>query len=155
MAYQFASPDTSGGPHNRHNPEDDINGPYLDGVSVTHGNPRQHVWSLFAGLDTSRCCGLGHTNTREARFFIGNNSFCDSGNPTHENWADALFTDHPLWDGIANCAGSTSCCTLHPGPWFHTILPLISMDDIEVRVCGDQDTDDEDTPVVLLEIYVK
>jgi hypothetical protein len=29
------------------------------------------------------------------------------------------------------------------------------MEDIEVRVCGDQPTVDEDTPVELIEIYVK
>ena len=153
--YQFASPDTSGGPHNPNAPEEDINGPYLDGVSITHGNPRQHIWSLFGSVDIGRCCGEGHTNTVDIRYFIGNNSFCDSGNPDYQHWVDNFFTDHPLWDGVANCANSPSCCTLHPGPWFHATLPYISMQDIEVRVCGDQSTVDEDTPVELIEIYVK
>ena len=31
-----------------------INGPYLDGISVTHGSPRQHIWS-FASSSLSRC----------------------------------------------------------------------------------------------------
>ena len=153
--YQFASPDTSAGPHNPQAPEEDINGPYLDGVSITHGTPRQHIWSLFAGVFTGSCCDTGHTNARNVRFFIGNDSFCDSGNHDNQHWLHRLFTEHPLWDGVANCRDSISCCTLHPGPWFHTSLPSISMSDIEVRVCGDQATVDEDTPVELIEIYVK
>ena len=154
-AYQYASPDTSGGPHNPRAPEDDINGPYLDGVSITHEKPRQHIWSLFASVDTSRCCGGGHINAVDLRYFIGNHSFCDSGNPDHQHWGETFFIEHPLWDGVANCGNDPTCCTLHPGPWFYRSLPYISVDDIEVRVCGDQATVDEDTPIELIEIYVK
>ena len=29
----------------------DINSYYVDGVSITRGSPRQHVWTLMAGLN--------------------------------------------------------------------------------------------------------
>uniref|UniRef100_A0A1X7T0C0 Uncharacterized protein n=1 Tax=Amphimedon queenslandica TaxID=400682 RepID=A0A1X7T0C0_AMPQE len=28
-----------------------INSYYVDGVSITHGSPRQHVWTLMVGLN--------------------------------------------------------------------------------------------------------
>ena len=28
----------------------DINSYYVDGVSITRGSPRQHVWTLMAGV---------------------------------------------------------------------------------------------------------
>ena len=33
--------------YNRHN---NINSYYVDGISITHGNPRQHVWTYAAGI---------------------------------------------------------------------------------------------------------
>ena len=46
----------------------DINGVYLDGVSITRGSPRQHVWSYVAGYksngySSNTCpCNTGATN---------------------------------------------------------------------------------------------
>ena len=62
-----------------------------------------------------------------------------------------------VWDGQG--CGSSSCCELSypPGvtpPWFCKQLPQATTDDIEVRICRDQDSADEDTPVKLIEIYV-
>ena len=39
-----------------HTPGNEINGPYLDGVSVTYGTPRQHIWSFFCGRYEGLCC---------------------------------------------------------------------------------------------------
>ena len=33
-----------------------IDGPYVDGVSLTYGNPRQHIWTLANALDESPIC---------------------------------------------------------------------------------------------------
>ena len=30
---------------------DSISSAYVDGVSLTHGNPRQHIWTFVAALD--------------------------------------------------------------------------------------------------------
>ena len=150
--YQYASPDATA--HISHIPEEIINGPYLDGVSVTYGMPRMHIWSLYGSTDSSRCCG-NHVDIVASLSFIGNNTFCDTGNPYNSPWEHSLFTEHPLWDGITKCPRSPTCCAPHSGPWFHTTLPHLTIDDIEVRICGDQHTGDEDTPVELIEIYIK
>ena len=47
------------------------------------------------------------------------------------------------------------CCNVPGIPWFHKILNSPTTDDIELRVCADQDTGDEDVPVSLYEIYIK
>ena len=147
--YQYASPDTSG-----HTPDHAIDVAYIDGVSVTYGKPRKHIWSFYGSIDAHRCCG-NHVDIVDSLGFVGNNSFCDTGNPTNAPWQNSLFTEHPLWDGSAKCAHSDTCCAPGAGPWFYTSLPLPTMADIEVRICGDQETEDEDTPVELVEIYVK
>ena len=88
--------------------------------------------------------------TRSTQDFVENDYFCDTGNIA--NWGGVFFTDNPLWDGVAGC---TSCCAPQSGPWFHTVLDHDAMDPIEIRICGDQPTYDEDTPVYLVDIYVK
>ena len=153
--YQYASPDASAHIEYDPTPGNAINEPYLDGVSITYGIPRQHIWSLYGSTNAQVCCDVRHTSNREALGFIGNNSFCDTGNPENRRWQGALFTYHPLWEGVTNCVGSTTCCTDHAGPWFHTALDLPSLQDIEVRICADQHTNNEDTPVELVEIYVR
>ena len=153
--YQHGSP--GAGTHFRYRPTpgDEINEPYLDGVSITYGTPRKHIWSLYGSVNGYFCCSNKHINFTEHLNFIGNDSFCDSGNPTDETWHNTLFTEHPLWDGNADCTNSPTCCTPHSGPWFHTILTIPTISGIEIRICGDEDSVNEDTPLELIEIYVK
>jgi len=40
-------------------------------------------------------------------------------------------------------------------PWFCKQLPQATTDGLEVRICGDQHTLDEDTPVELIELYIR
>ena len=78
IGYQYASTDAflSGGTN--------IDGVYVDGVSITHGkNPRKHVWTLGSGIisyanSASSCPGTGYGQPQPA--FVANNYFCTSGN---------------------------------------------------------------------------
>ena len=145
--YQFASPDglyalVSGTPGN------EINEPYLDGVSITHGSPRQHIWSMYGAHAEFGCCGQSPFS------FVGDNFFCDTSNPSGAPFQYTLYTDHLLWDG-EGCLGDINCCAPSSGPWFNATLSASTMDDIEIRICADQETSDEDTPLELIEIYVR
>jgi len=155
IGYEYRSPDAfHGSPFN-------IEGPYVDGVSITHGTPgaRQHVWTFAAGvfettLYEGSCPCVGGV---AAPTFIGNDYFCESGNPGN-TVADIVYASDPLWDGQG--CGSPSCCELTspPGvtaPWFCKQLPQATTDDIEVRICGDQHTVDEDNPIELIELYIR
>ena len=66
-----------------------------------------------------------------------------------------VFKDDPVWDG-EQCEGE--CCSNGKySPWFSATLPNPTSDDIEVRICGDEGTHNEDTLIQLpvLEIYIQ
>ena len=133
----------------------DINGIYVDGVSITHGqNPRRHVWSLGAGLNQYRasgltCPGTGHGVPQPA--FVGNNYFCTSGNADPDGF-ELIIYDIPLWSTMnGNCG---DCNNVYDVPFFCTRLPQSSVDDLEVRVCCDEALANEDILLESIELYV-
>ena len=167
VGYQFGSPDAVLwlNPKNyktdpKHN---DINSAYVDGVSITRGSPRQHVWTLMAGLFGSTftwseryiCpCSTVSKQGPHVQSFISNNYYCESGAGT--SWSKTLYTSDPLWDGKGCGAVETACCSVPGLPWFHRDYGNTTTTDyLELRVCGDEGTDNEDIPVSFYEIYVK
>ena len=147
----------------------DINSYYVDGVSITRGSPRQHVWTLIAGFNEAsfysgtndgrhNCpCSQGSLQNSTLQSFIGNDYFCESGNPaTDGTFQDILYTSDPLWDGKGCGSLEGDCCTAPGLPWFNKILGTNTTDYLELRVCADQgSTTDEDSPVGFYELYVK
>ena len=137
---------------------ENINTYYVDGISITRGSPRQHVWTLVGGLSEARTdknsCPCNEGGTVNVPSFIGNDYFCESGNPdVFGNYQ--LFADDPLWDGLS-CGGlEGGCCNATSLPWFHKVLDTPTTDYLELRICGSYLTTDEDTPVSLYEIFVK
>ena len=107
------------------------------------------------GTDGLTCpCNTGSTTPVQS--FIGNDYFCESGNPA-TTFMGILYTDDPLvlWDG-EGCGGDEGPCCNAPGiPWFHKVFNSPTTDYIELRVCRDQDAENEDSPVSMYEIYVK
>ena len=129
-----------------------IEGPYVDGISLTHGPPgtRQHIWSFAAGLRETPVAMFSCpcVNGAAAPSYVGNDYFCESGNP--DPLTSVLYANDPLWDGQG--CGSPPCCELSspPGmtaPWFCKQLPQATSNDIEVCICGNEPTSNEDTPV--------
>ncbi len=128
-----------------------IDGTYVDGVSITHGqSPRKHIWTFAAIGVTPTQCTCGSTRTP----FVGNNYFCDSGNYGND-WSPQLFTN-AMWDG-EGCGPTNQypCCQFNSPPWFCKELPQPTTDNIEVRVCSDQGLSNEDTLIDLIELYVQ
>ena len=135
-----------------------IDSNYLDGVSVTYGSPRQHIWSFAAGFDESSNSGLtcpcvvGSTTGSRISSFVAQNYFCESG-ITQWNSRYIFYPDgDPLWDG-QGCGPTSSCCTFNSPPWFNVQLPSPTTDNMEVRICST--VSGEDTPIQLMELYVK
>ena len=116
-----------------------INDAYLDGMSITYGSPHQHIWS-FGNGHSSRC-PCESTDRLAAPLppsFVGNNYFCDGANGA-------------LWDGL-DC--TDACCTFNSPPWFDVTLPTPTSDDIMVRLCSDEQTN-ESPRIQLLELYIQ
>ena len=70
-------------------------------------------------------------------------------------WEDNIHIalDDLLWDGD-ECGSGNNCCNQTGMPWFYRILPQEVSDDIEVRLCANEDIDNEEIYVDLVEIYV-
>ena len=134
-----------------------INETYLDGVSITYGTHRNHIWSYAAAENEQGRCACpcaGGDSARAPPSFVGNNHYCESAYDGPNCFSlDPLFPNDPLWDGL-QCEGT--CCTgTNTPPWFSVDLSHSTNDDIEVRTCHNQGTNDEDTPIQLLELYVQ
>ena len=61
-----------------------IDDPYVDGVSITLGNPPKHVWTYAAGLTSNgnfpnNNCPCTVTSGPNSPPFVGENYFCSSG----------------------------------------------------------------------------
>ena len=135
---------------------------YVYGVSFTHGSPRNHIWTLAAGLtegntygcETCECPCINPTNPSNAVVpsYIGDNYYCESGNPTSTFIVGHLYNNDPLWDG--DQCESQCCSDGKSPPWFSVELPNPTSDDIEVRICNPEDAR-SGTPVQLLELYVQ
>ena len=135
-----------------------IDDTFVDGIVLTHGSPCNHIWTFAAGYiqfgaASNRCpCNDGSYN-HTLPPFVGNDYFCDSGNPVRARPQEIYYTNDPLWDG-AGCV-SGSCCTFNSPPWFCKNLSTPTTDDIQLRLCLDQRITDEDVLFEIVELYVQ
>ena len=139
-----------------------IDGNYACGVSVTHGTPRNHIWSFVAGLSEgnptqSWVCPCDATSTIRIPPFVGNDYFCESG--VNEDWYSSsnkiiLHSSDTLWDG-EDCLPSSTCCSQHNPPYFTKQLPTPTTDDIEARICLFEKLLNANLAVELVELYVQ
>jgi len=114
-----------------------IDGSYGECLSITYGNPRQHIWTYAAGNrdnGTSCCncpCAVGGGPASPP--FVGLNYYCESG-AADSSPNEKYFFDDPLWDG-SGCITS-SCCDNPTQPWFYRQLSGSTTSDIEARLCS-------------------
>ena len=117
VGYRSGAPDGFGGRSSI-----TIDGDYVEGASLTHGNsPRKHIWTFASGSGSNECPCLS-TGTVTVPSFVGNDYFCDYLNP-------------PLWDG-EGCGPSSTCCSFNSPPWFSKRLLSPTTDNMEMRLCG-------------------
>ena len=151
IAIQYGSPDGF-------YPRENIDNNYVEGVSITHGSPRQHIWTFAAypGDDytetRSICpCSQPSLNVPPPLSFVGSNYFCDTAAETRQS---GWHLNDPLWDG-EGCSSTSTCCSFNNPPWFTATLPQHTTDDIEVRICDNDSNQHDDTAIVLLNLYIK
>ena len=161
-AYQLSTTDAFHGYHGSAI-DDTLDGAYVDGVSVTYGSRRNHIWTFAAGLselngvsNVDNCPCSDSPGAALPPSFVGNHYFCESANTDEEEvlQTNRLYTEDKLWDG-KQCDNEGTCCTNSSPPWFSVELPDTTADDIEVRICCDEGLDNENVLIELLEFYVQ
>ena len=156
--YSFDSVDAFADSHggSRNQP---LSGNYVDGVSISYGNPpAHHLWTYAAGVAEqggyvawSCPCRSGPT----APLYVGSDFYCESGSSENPRLPYTWHTSDPLWDGM-QCGGDEGPCCNHTGlPWFNTNTPTPTTATINVRICLDEDTSNENLGVERLELFVK
>ena len=135
-----------------------IDNVYVYGLSITHSNPRQHIWTYAAGLTDngnypSWNCPCAVIPGPAPPSFVGNNYYCESGAVDSYD-INAYHLSDPLWDG-AGCSASNTCCSNPNQPWFYHQLSEMTQDDIEVRICRPQSFATDAILVNILELYMQ
>ena len=135
-----------------------VDSQYVDGISITLGSPRKHVWTFASGISdhvsySSANCPCATVPGPNAPAFVGNNFYCESGNSGALNF-DPYYLSDPLWDG-KGCDVRSGCCAEIGKPWFYRKLPIPTTGDFEVRICKDEAHSNEDIGIEQLELYVR
>ena len=159
IGYQVNTPDAfNPRPDNIVRDIDDI---YVDGLSLTHGmNPRKHIWTFAAGSNEfgdDYGCSCGTASYVPTPYdFVNKNYFCESARNETEGFDNntGFLAEDPLWDG-KGCPTDSNCCNLNSPPWFIAELDSSTSDDIVIRLCMDQQENDEDVAIEEWEIYVQ
>ena len=158
IGYEQNTPDAFGPYY--HNQAKTIDDVYVDGISITHGRPRKHIWTLATALhevttsypqSLCPCTNIHNHITIPIPPYVGNDYFCDTA---AVQYAYTFFPNDPLWDG-QGCGQLNTCCSFNNPPWFMKQLPASTHDNIEMRLCSDQIRQNEDTVFETLELYVQ
>ena len=132
-----------------------IDSHYVDGVSLTHGSRRQHIWTFAAARDEDQTCNCSGTEGDVPPAFVGQDYFCEAGSIHQVNAIEGiLLSDDPLWDG-AGCKAGNTCCSFNNPPWFYKQLPSSANDNIEMRVCRNSNNESEDVAIEIVEVYIQ
>ena len=139
-------------------PSHSIDDPYLDGVSITVGNPRKHVWSYAAGF--SKIYERENVNCPCAKFpganppvYVGNHYYCESGSTGYTS-VSAFHGSDPLWDG-SGCPTGDDCCSTLGAPWFYRQFTEPEKGAVEVRICRDEAYSNEATLLEQVQLYIQ
>eukprot|EP00731_Ephydatia_muelleri_P002664 Em0001g2664a len=151
--YQMGSPDAFGLINSAFNLENE----YVDGISITYGSPgnRHHVYTYAAGVyelsdwNACPCTEEGGSSS----WFVGYDYHCESGNPGPGR-ESVWYVSDVLWDG-KQCGGNEStCCNSHDLPWFCKTFPNPISENLEVRICTDQELSNENVAIESFELYI-
>ena len=134
-----------------------IDGYYVEGLSITYGNPRKHLWTYAQGNydnrtdPTNNCPCAGGSSASPS--FVGLHYYCESGSVDTNDRGRYYFND-PTWDG-RDCYSSTDCCNGSIQPWFYRELNGSTTSPVEARICRWHAFHDGSTLIDLLELYIQ
>ena len=131
---------------------------YLDGISITVGNPRKHVWSYAdAGsydVHANTCPCTSITTAKSPPAFVKEHYHCEAGDLKTGVGYHILYESDPLWDG-RGCPSTSNCCSTLGPPWFYRHFTEPEGGAVEVRICHDQEYSNEATLLELVQLYIQ
>ena len=126
-----------GNPNAFHDQRPSVDSAYVDGISITIGSPRKHVWTYAAGRSDGydysgsyNCPCATHPGPKSPAF-VKNDYYCESG-VAGDSDVNLYYLSNPLWDGNG-CTIGSGCCAQIGMPWFYRKLPVPVADDFEVK----------------------
>ena len=142
-------------------PSHSIDAAYLDGVSITVGSPRKHVWSYAVGFsklyDHSpyqiNCPCAGVNPGVNPPVYVGDHYHCESGSTGYSS-VSAFHGSDPLWDG-RGCPAGDNCCSALGAPWFYRQFTEPEGGAVEVRICRDEPYSNEATLLEQVQLYIQ
>ena len=137
-----------------------IESTYVDGISITYGSPgrRQHIFTYAAGTsetgNSPRSCPCARG--APAPTFVGSDFYCESAyTGSNTNDGITMLSADVLWDGQQCNGDEAACCNQQNLPWFCKTLPAPITGDLEVRLCTDGGTNEENMALEFFELYIK
>ena len=136
-----------------------INDHYVDGLSITYGNPHKHVWTYAVGCSMTYHypnynCPCSASPGPDPPAFVGNHYYCGSGHlGIPQDYTFSL--SHPLWDGNGCYHAENNCCTNPDMPWFFKQFAHPMRAYLEARICRRDTFDSDDTLVERIELYIQ
>ena len=138
---------------------------FADGITITYGTPRNHVWTFVSAISEGaatlehicQCTNTSANVTNVSPPWVGQDYFCETGadNSAKEG---TYYSDDPLWDG-EGCGESSECCSFNIPPWFCKRLPQTTNADIEIRIMSAAFSiellENEGTPIEVIELYIQ
>ena len=94
IGYQVGWPDAA-----YYSNKKNIDSNYVDGILLTHGSPRSHIWTFIVGAhenDKWSHCPCASKDSRNPPPFVGNDYYCESGCPTSPPVVGKFYTNDPL-----------------------------------------------------------
>ena len=135
----------------------------VDGVQITYGNPPMNIWTFAVAVDeiynneissVCPCINPSDSTIQPVPSSFGNNYFCDTAGVFLPDVVDTFISNNTLWDG-AGCGNQNTCCSFNNPPWFYRKLPGKTIEDIEMRVCRDENRNNEDIAIEIVDIFVQ
>ena len=159
IAYQYGNMNAF------HSESSSINGAYAEGVLITRGHPREHVWTYTIGDNAANpsgtyaagdICPCARSHATQPPSFVQGDYYCNSSNGGNSDSPSGHLYSKPLWNGQGPSYFAESTCCSRPGqPWFSKNLSQPTTDDIELRWCGDEVLANEGTATELVEIFLR
>jgi len=155
LAYQIGSPNGFFAYHL--DPSVSLSEAYVDGVSLTWGSaPSGHIWTFAAAANASMgdlsvfsCSGHWPLPSDLGPGFVDGHYFCDG-------LSEEGGCVRPLWsESGSGLDGSSSGQTSMSRMWFCVELGQTVTEDVQLRVCGNEDVSNEDTPLETVMLYVQ